>query len=1125
MIPRNDHVLEHIDEYVHEVLERDDTEAVERHCADCASCRTALTEARKRFTALQALPPREASEQLIRKIVGNIDAYEARRRRLRRTFGWGTLIATAASVLILASLHIYYANLTPSPYDVALLGQTKLFPGSAGSMCIRVANHVSGVALAGVPVDIELRGKSKGQAIRLASLQTNAQGIVQPRFDVPDWADGDYELRVIAQPDGKTEEVVQPIRLQRSWKLMLSSDKPVYQPGQEIHLRALALRRPDLKPVGKEEATFAISDPKGNVIFKKQASTSAYGITATDCLLASEVIEGAYTIACKIGDTESKLTVEVKKYVLPKFKIDVAGLDAYYQPGQTVKGKVHAEYFFGGPVANGLVDVDVRSSPPSPLAGDGPGVRGPANRLRKLPGAADQDPNLIQRLSVQTDAAGDASFQFDLPKALLGRPQDSGDARIFLEFKVRDTAGQLEKRTVSRVVTSQPLRIEVIPEGGTLVPGVSNTIYLFVSYADGRPVPKATVVHEQQKVTTNDLGVATIQITPASGTPGGTPWTILNLRASDGKGQTAARQVTLTSGDSNYDFLIRTDKAVYTGGETMQLTALGGGPSVVYVDLIKDGQTYLSEAIAMKDGQGQLAVDLPADLGGTVELCAYRFGPEGLPVRKTRALYIKQARQLNIQTKPDKDEYRPGRSAKLDFLLTDAHGKPTPGALSLAAVDEAVFSVLEQAPGMERTFFTLEQEILQPIYAIYPWVPDQQTPVPAEDRNEFEQALFSRTAQTVSGSYVPPPRNVQRGGRGRINTAPAIAAPAMVPQGQRTSSPHSLSLFSFTKKANEVAETRRIGLQRVEMGWWLLAAALALTGYTALWLFARLRWIVIVHGAMMSTACLLLSFAVLTPRYREAAMRPLGGAMDFALVEAKMTAGEDTALETEHSSGPTIRVRQHFPETLLWRPELITDDQGRATLDLALADSITTWRLTASAVSADGRLGGAETPIRVFQPFFVDLNLPVALTRNDEVTIPVVVYNYLGKPQAVELTLTDADWFERLDDAVKTLELKPKEVRSTSYRLRVKKVGNHPLQVMAKGSELADAIKRSVEVVPDGQKIEQVVTDRLNGNIVQTVQIPEQSIPDSHKILVKLYPGVFSQVVEGVDGMLRQPFG
>ena len=53
--------------------------------------------------------------------------------------------------------------------------------------------------------------------------------------------------------------------------------------------------------------------------------------------------------------------------------------------------------------------------------------------------------------------------------------------------------------------------------------------------------------------------------------------------------------------------------------------------------------------------------------------------------------------------------------------------------------------------------------------------------------------------------------------------------------------------------------------------------------------------------------------------------------------------------------------------------------------------------------------------IRVFQPFFVDVNLPVALTRGDEVAVPVVVYNYLDKPQSVELQLADAPWFERLD--------------------------------------------------------------------------------------------------------------
>src|SRR5207253_1667790 len=161
----------------------------------------------------------------------------------------------------------------------------------------------------------------------------------------------------------------------------------------------------------------------------------------------------------------------------------------------------------------------------------------------------------------------------------------------------------------------------------------------------------------------------------------------------------------------------------------------------------------------------------------------------------------------------------------------------------------------------------------------------------------------------------------------------------------------------------------------------------------------------------------------------------------------------------------------------------------------------------------------------VFQPFFVDLNLPVTLTRGDEVSVPVVVYNYLDCPQTVELILDAAPWFERIGDAGRRVELQANEVRSLAYRLRAVKVGNHHLQVTARGQGVADAVKRFLEVVPDGKKVEQVVTDRLTGDVTQTIDIPAGAVPDSYKILVKVYPGVFSQVLEGTEGMLRLPGG
>src|SRR5260370_35225343 len=99
------------------------------------------------------------------------------------------------------------------------------------------------------------------------------------------------------------------------------------------------------------------------------------------------------------------------------------------------------------------------------------------------------------------------------------------------------------------------------------------------------------------------------------------------------------------------------------------------------------------------------------------------------------------------------------------------------------------------------------------------------------------------------------------------------------------------------------------------------------------------------------------------------------------------------------------RVREFFPETMLWQPALITNDKGEANLALSFADSITTWRLSASANSKGGALGGATLPLKVFQDFFVGIDLPVFLTQGDEIGFPVAVYNYLKTPQTAKICM------------------------------------------------------------------------------------------------------------------------
>ena len=257
--------------------------------------------------------------------------------------------------------------------------------------------------------------------------------------------------------------------------------------------------------------------------------------------------------------------------------------------------------------------------------------------------------------------------------------------------------------------------------------------------------------------------------------------------------------------------------------------------------------------------------------------------------------------------------------------------------------------------------------------------------------------------------------------------------------------------------------------------------------------------------------------------HRASAMNDLKQ-LGLALVTAEQS-GVNLWNHDSQTPSAAARVREWFPETLLWRPELITDDNGRASLTVDLADSITDWRLSASAVSAAGQLGGTELPIRVFQPFFVDLNLPVSLTRGDEVAVPAVVYNYLDKPLSVELRLDDATWFEPLGPKVQKLDLAAGEVRSVSYRLRAKHVGQHELTVRASGGGVADAIKRTIEVAPDGRRVEQSASGTLQQPAEIAWSVPADAIEGSVKANIKLFPSTFSQVVDGLEAIFQQPYG
>src|SRR5262249_40471749 len=160
--------------------------------------------------------------------------------------------------------------------------------------------------------------------------------------------------------------------------------------------------------------------------------------------------------------------------------------------------------------------------------------------------------------------------------------------------------------------------------------------------------------------------------------------------------------------------------------------------------------------------------------------------------------------------------------------------------------------------------------------------------------------------------------------------------------------------------------------------------------------------------------------------------------------------------------------RSYFPEALYINPEIVTDANGKASIAIPMADSITTWRMAMLASTARGALGSGTSSLKVFQDFFTDLDLPVTLTQGDRVSIPVAVYNYSAASGDVALQLKQEDWFSLVQDsAAKTVAVESGKVGGSQFTLEARRIGKFKLTLSARMNGRADIVVREIEVVPD----------------------------------------------------------
>ncbi|MCZ6873809.1 MAG: hypothetical protein O7G88_09800 [bacterium] len=278
------------------------------------------------------------------------------------------------------------------------------------------------------------------------------------------------------------------------------------------------------------------------------------------------------------------------------------------------------------------------------------------------------------------------------------------------------------------------------------------------------------------------------------------------------------------------------------------------------------------------------------------------------------------------------------------------------------------------------------------------------------------------------------------------------------------------------------------------------------------------------------------------PEVRAALMSSRGGmhavSTEFAASKAvnRVIGGAKAPSPSGQTAGkePTVQVRSDFRSTVLWQPDVVTDQNGKAVVQVKFPDSLTTWRATARAVTKANRFGQATGTARTKKPLIVRLQAPRFFVVGDTVTVSANLNNNTEEAMTVNPSLKAegvAVTGLLVDGNIVKGEPGPVEVKAhgevrIDWVVNVQHPGMAKLLVKAVGSTHADAMQKSYPVYEHGIEKFVAKSGRVRGDDTTIkLDIPEARKPGSTELIVQITPSMAVTMLDALPYLIDYPYG
>ena len=579
----------------------------------------------------------------------------------------------------------------------------------------------------------------------LGSARTDADGLVRLSFTTPveAWANvyaiSEVDGTIVAAAGSDWQNGISPweygLSAERGGPLYyanLYTDRSIYRPGQSVLYKGILRRDNDAEYSLPDLATVGIQlrDPDYRLVYTATVAVGDFGTLDGGIDLSEGASTGDYSLSLHVGDRSyASASFHVAEYRRPEFQVTVEPDKKEYVNGETIHASASSTYFFGGPVADAAVTWRLTSSnyhfAPETVKGWWDFAAwdyiAPASNGSKV----------IRDGKGKTDAQG--RFSFDVPANVSEYPQSQ---TFELEAEITDLSNQAVAGRVSVVVHSGRFYIGLRPQRYVGSVGEEQGVDVITLDTKGITVTNQAVdlqvfrrewfsAREKQadgsflwrsaftdtlvsnlSVNTGNTGAAVARFKPAAG---GT-YRVL-ARGTDAAGNRVQSATFLWVADSafvnwrmeDHDRIdLVADKKQYAPGDVAEILIpapfgqaealltlerggirevrrlyLAGNSERVRIPIKADHAPNIFVSIVMVKGRGP---DSP--------LPQFKLGYVNLPVSAAE-------KELTVTLTSDKARYSPGETAAFAVRASDVSGRPVRAEFSLALVDKAVQSLVE----------------------------------------------------------------------------------------------------------------------------------------------------------------------------------------------------------------------------------------------------------------------------------------------------------------------------------------------------------------------------------------------------------------------------------------------